>query len=956
LEVTEPVKNGVVFPETEATSIGESDDIFVVETSLAQRSLWFINEMDPGLPTYNVSAVVRIRGALVREALERALNAVVERHEILRTSFAWEASEPAQVIHPAIQVTIAVTDLTEAGIPAAVREEVRRPFDLTRPPLLRMRLLRVAADDHVAILMMHHIITDGWSSAVLFAELSACYEAFVLDHEPRLDPLPIQFADYAIWENETLRGKRLDELTGYWSKQLAGLSSARLLPVDRLPGPEPSFDGDIVTFAMPDDLLARVDGLAREHGATRFMVLLAAWQVLLARHCGQYDVAVACPVANRERPEIARLIGYFVNTLILRSDLTGDPTFGQLLDKVRAVTAGAFGHQQLPFGKVVEMVRPYRHAGLGTPLARVMFVLQTAPTQSWTSADLTMEQSRAHTGTSKFELMLTIEPAATGHIGVLEYSTELYERATIERLTARFGTLLRSALDDPQLTLSRLAMLTRDERSAILRGCRARLPVSYTEPVHRLVARRAAQTPEATAMTYGGRPVTYRELAQAADRIAGGLTGLGLPPETPVTVLLDDPAELIAGWLGVLAVGCAAVPANPADDSPLERKAGWADLSSCTVTSSKLRHLAPPGHVLAIDQLDARGPGSVPSDQTVAGTLAWIDPLSGHLHTHAGLLDGDGWRPSPRQTPMEFMAALASGTVAELADLTQYPTADPVSRQPRRPAAADIYVLDERLEPVPSGVPGELYLGGQGTGRGLRADPAATARLFVADPHALCPGSRLYRTGYIARLSEDGELGILGSTARRVSIQGVPVMPEQVEALLISHPDVADCAVTVRADGEQPELGAYVVAASGRDLGERELRRYLAVRLPDVMIPVRFKLIDGLSRMPSGTADLALLPVFDPPAAEVAEAVRTPIEQLVADMVAGLVGTDDVDMGSNFLELGGHSLKAVELVIWAREEFDVELPLRLVYEATLADLAEFVFDELARSDAAAGLS
>lgn len=927
-----------------------ADDLFVVATSLSQRSLWFVNEMDPGLPTYNVSAVVRIRGRLVREALEQALNVVIDRHEILRTSFAVEANEPVQVIHPAMHVTIGVTDLAEADIPGVVREEVGRPFDLTRPPLLRMRLLRVAADDHVAILMMHHIITDGWSSALLFAELSAAYEAFVLNHEPKLGPLPIQFADYAVWENETLRGDRLDELIGYWSKRLAGLSPVRL-PADRLPRSEPSFDGDIVTFTMPDDLMARVDGLAREHGATRFMVLLAAWQLLLARHSGQYDIAVACPVANRERPEIAGLIGYFVNTLILRCDLTGDPTFGQLLDKVRAVTAGALRHQQLPFGKVVEVLRPRRHAGLGTPLASVMFVLQTAPTQSWTSADLTMEQDRAHTGTSKFELTLTIEPTAQGHIGVLEYSTELYDRTTIERLTAQFLTLVRNALDAPQRTLSRLAILTGDERSAILRRCRARLPVSRAEPVHRLVARRAAQTPRATALTHDGHPVTYRELAKAAGRIASGLAELGLPPETPVTVLLDDPVELVAGWLGVLAAGCAVVPANPAAGSQLEGQAATADPRSCTVTRSKLRHLASPGQLLVIDELDFRGPGSPGSDQAVAGTLAWVDPLSGHLHTHAGILAGAGWRPPGRHTPMEFMAALASGTVAELADLTQYPTGDPVSRHPRRPAAADVYVLDESLEPVPPGVAGELYLGGQGIGRGLRAGPAATARRFVADPYARCPGGRLYRTGDVARMTQAGELEILGTTARRIIIQGVPIMPEHIEALLTGHPDVADCAVTARADGE---LAAYVVAASGHAADLRELRRYLAAVLPDVTVPVHFKLLDGFSLTPSGTPDLALLPELHGPGPKVAAAPQTPIEQLVGRIAAELLGTDGIDMGSNFLELGGHSLMAVRLVIWAREEFGVDPPLRLIYEATLADLAKFIFEELARSDAAAG--
>lgn len=933
--------------------LSAADDLFVVETSLGQRSLWFVNEMDPGLPTYNVSAVVRIRGLLDREALERALNVVVERHEILRTLFAVEANEPVQVIHPSLPVTIGLTEVTEAEIPGAIHDEVGQPFDLVAGPLLRMRLLRVAADDHVAILMMHHIITDGWSSAIIFAELSACYEAFACGHEPKLDPLPIQFADYAIWENDTLRGERLTELIAYWSTQLADLSPVRL-PVDRVPGPEPSFEGDVITFPLPDDLIARIDGFARERGATRFMVLLGAWQAMLARLSGQYDVAVACPVANRERPEIARLIGYFVNTLILRTDLTGDPTFARLVDEVRTVTAGALRHQQLPFGKVVEALRPRRHAGLGTPLARVMFALQTAPSETWTSANLTMEQAWTHTGTSKFELTLIIEPMAEGHIGVLEFSTELYDRATIERLIAQFLTLLGGALDDPQLPLSRLDVLTAEERSALLRGCRSPRPVSRSEPVHLLFARRAAQTPDATALTNGGHPLTYRELARTADRIASEVAGLGLPPEAPVAVLLDDPVELVTGWLGVLGAGCAVRPANPAAGPIPELKADLADTESATVTSSRLRPMAPPGHVIIIDELDGREPPPAPCVRVTSESLAWVDPPTGHLHTHAGLLAQAGWPPPGRPTPMEFMSALATGAVVELAELTQYPTVAPPSRHPPRPAAADVYVLDDRLEPVPPGMPGELYLGGQNIGRGLQADPIATARRFVADPHALSPGSRLYRTGDIVRLSESGELRIVGSTTRRVRIQGVPVMPEEVEALLSGHADVADCAVTTRAAADVPELAAYVVAAASRDPDPGELRRYLSARLPDVMVPVQFTLLDEITRTQGGTPDWTALPEFDAPAPKAAVAPRTPIEQMVADTTAEILGTDHVDMSSNFLELGGHSLMAVQLVIWAREEFDVELPLRLLYEATLADLAGFVFDEMASTEAAAG--
>jgi acyl-CoA synthetase (AMP-forming)/AMP-acid ligase II/acyl carrier protein len=752
-------------------------DVFVVETSLAQRSLWFVNEMDPGVPAYNVTGVVRIKGPLVPETLERALNAVVERHEILRTVFELDAGEPVQVIHPEMPVRIPVTAVAEADVQPLIRAEVVRPFDLEKGPLLRMRLLRVTPRDHVAVLVMHHIVTDGWSSVILFGELSACYEAFARGAEPDLEPLPIQYADYAVWENDTLRGDRLDELTGYWGERLADVAPARF-PPDHVPAAEPSFRGDVVTFPLPAALMAGVDGLARERGATPFMVLLAAFQTLLARQSGQYDVAVACPVANRERPEISGLIGYFVNTIIMRTDLSGDPTFLQLLERVRTVASGAMRHQQLPFGKLVEALRPRRHAGPGTPFARVMFVLQNTANESWTSADLTLEPAWTPTGTAKFEVTLTVEPGGDGHIGVLEYSTELFDRASAERLAAQFRTLLRGAIDGPQASISRLPLLTAAERAAILSGGRADPPAVPASYLHRLVAELTGQAPAAAAQIHG----------------------------------------------------------------------------------------------------------------------------------------------------------------------------------------ADVYVLDDRMEPVPAGVPGDLYVGGPVVARGYCMEPALTAERFVADPHADPAGDpaagraggRLYRTGDIARFRHDGRLEFVGSAGRRVVRQGFPFLPEQVETVLAGHPAVADCAVKTRADGaEQDEPAAYLVAAAERTPDLVEVRRYLAARLPDVMVPGQYKLVAAIPRTPAGAAAWDLLPAFDRQPEQAVVAPRTPIEEKIAERVAELLAADQVAMNRGFLELGGHSLLAVELVSWAREEFDVELPLRLLYEETLQELARFVFDELVRSEHAA---
>ncbi|MFI0480772.1 condensation domain-containing protein [Actinomadura sp. 9N215] len=972
---------------------GVTDDVFVVETSLAQRSLWFVNEMDPGLPAYNVTAVVRIRGPLAVDVLRRALGVIVDRHEILRTLFREEAGSAVQVIYEEMPVDVSVTDVDEditgPTVRRLVQEWVRTPFDLANGPLLRMRLLRVDEQNHVAVLVMHHIVTDAWSSVIFFRELSACYEAFADGREPDLEPLPIQYADYAVWENETLRGERLEKLVDYWRWQLADLGPVGL-PVDRVPSGEPSFDGDVVRFPLPGTVRADVERLAREHGVTPFVLLLAVFATLLARNSGQDDIAVATPVANRERPELRGLIGYFVNMLVMRTDLSGDPTFAELLSRARAVWSGAIRHQQLPFAKLVEVLRPQRHVGVGTPLAQVMFGFQDVPGQPWKCADLTLEPTWTPTGTAKFEMALSIEPDGDEQMGVLEYSTELFDRRTAERLARQFRTLLRGALDHPGRRISELPLLPDDERLQLLgrgRASRSGDPTrrgtadSAQGSVLGLLDRVVREQPEAVAAEDADRRVTYQELSARAGRLAHELRASGVEPETPVAVVLDRPVELIVGWLAVLGSGGVLVPVDP--DSPPERTARLLDRSGTrhVVTGSATRDRldGTPVRVVLLDELPngaATTPETaldvrVPSDQLACVAYAADGaPGPGHMITHADLAamaashrpGAAGRSPGPA-TFLDIFAGLVAGVPVPLPASAGSDRAPAPALGPGAEAvvplglpldAVDAYVLDERMEPVPPGVVGELYVGGPSAGRGYWREPAPTAERFVPDPFTGDPGARLYRTGHVAKLVGSG-IDVVGRADRRVKIRGFPVSPEQLEALLARHPDVADCAVVpVRGDAGGLESHAFVVPVAGRRPSLPDLRQQLAsARQPNFVLPTRIDLVDDIPRTAGGAVDQDALPVTRPAHGERAAAPpRTPVEQELAAMVAELLAVNQVDMNENFIELGGHSLIAIQLVSRVREEFGVELPLRLLYspDATLGDFAEVMFDEMVRDD------
>ncbi|MCP4571771.1 MAG: amino acid adenylation domain-containing protein, partial [bacterium] len=552
--------------------------------SFAQQRLWFLDQLEPASPVYNIPSVVDLGGAVLPELLERAFNEVVRRHEALRTTFAAEAGRPRQVIAEHLDLPLPVVDLQPLAAPEREAEarrlaaaEALRPFDLTRGPLVRVTLLRLAAEHEVVLVTMHHIVSDGWSVGMLMRELTVLYQAFSEDPEARrtgLADLPVQYADYAHWQRRWLKGEALERQLGYWKRQLAGAPQLLELPTDRPRPVHQSFRGSLLPLTLDEELAAALTALSRRQQATLFMTLLAAFATLLGRTSGRQDVVVGSPIAGRNRQELEALIGLFVNTLVLRTELAGDPSFRRLLAAVRHTALDAYAHQDLPFERLVEKLHPQRDAG-SNPLFQVMFVLQNLSWRRRELPEVTFSPLPLSGVTAKFDLTLLLEERGATIAGVIEYSTDLFDDATMQRLAAHFQGLLRGIIADPGRRLSQLPLLTPAERHQLLREWNdtaalwARWELNAAATVGELFTVQAESTPAAVAMICGrsgapDRALSYGELNARANRVAHQLKALGVGPEVPVGIAAERGPEVVVGLLGILKAGGVSLPLDPA--------------------------------------------------------------------------------------------------------------------------------------------------------------------------------------------------------------------------------------------------------------------------------------------------------------------------------------------------------------------------------------------------------
>ena len=1062
-----------------------------VPLSFAQQRLWFLDRLAPGSVAYNLPRGLRLGGGVDPAALAASFSEIVRRHESLRTTFVEAEGRlgPVQVVAPPAPLSLPLVDL--AGLPPAEREregwyvgrqESRRPFDLARGPLLRTLLVRLAPDDHLLSVVMHHIVADGWSIGVFVGEMEAVYPAFRAGLPSPLPELPIQYADFALWQRGQLERGAFDGQIDYWRRQLAAAPEDLDLPYDR---PRPAFESfrnGILPFAVPPRLASDLGALSRRHGATLAMALVGGFQALLGRYTGQEGLAVGVAIAGRNRREIEGLIGFFVNTLVFRADLSGTPGtaetlgFGGLLDRTRGVALGAYAHQDLPFDKLVEVLQPARSLSRH-PFFQVMFGFETLRRQTLEMPGLTLsnlEEERVDTGAAKFDLTLSMTEGPAELAGLFEYNVELFDPATIERLRRHFENLLRSAVRQPETPLGDLPLLDPEERRQLVEDWNATAsPYPADASLGEVFEAEARRAPDAPAVVYEGAVLTYGELDRRADRLALDLRRLGVDREDLVGLCLARSLGLVVGMLGVLKAGGAYVPLDPG--YPPERLGFMlADAGLRLVVAEEGTLGSLPPHRAEVVLMDGDGRREAPDEssrrqpmESLGGRgLAYVMYTSGSTGrpkgvavTHRGILRlvrepgyldfgphqvllqlapvsfdastaeiwgallNGGRLVLPPAGPLSLSAIgdaidrhgitslfltaglfhlmvdhqlerlrplgclLAGGDVlspqrvelvlAELPDTRMVVCYGPTenttftSCQELRPGDAfpsvplghpiantRVYVLDRGGQPVPVGIPGELYAGGEGLARGYLGRPELTAERFVPDPFGAgaSAGGRLYRTGDLARYRSagpGGRLEFLGRFDNQVKLRGFRIEPGEIEARLAEHPAVGDSVVAIREDPPGNRfLVAYVVPAaigsvgSGapvEPVGPDALKAYLGTKLPDYMVPAVFVFLDALPLTPNAKVDRRRLPdprLGAPAAAGLPLAPRTRTERALAGIWTELLGIERVGAADDFFALGGHSLLATAAVSRIRAELEVELPLRAFFESPrLAELA-----------------
>ena len=1024
--------------------------------SFAQERLWVIDQLEPGSAAYTISAGLRLRGALDVDALSRAFDEIVRRHEALRTNFVVVDGAPVQVVAPSliiplltiIPIPYAEDDSAEddSALRAFAAEEAARPFDLAADALIRVRLVKMAEDDHALVILIHHAVTDGWSMALLFGELTTLYGAFSRGEPSPLPELPIQYADFSAWQRAYLDGPEGARQIEWWKQQLAGLPEVLEIPADRPRPPVASHRGAVTSLHLPLSLADALRETSQREGTSLFMTLLAGFSALLHRYTAETDIAVGTPIAGRTRPEAEQLIGDFVNTLVLRTDLDGAPSFRDLLGRVRETTLGAYAHQDLPFERLVDELRPERSLS-HAPLFQVLFALQNMGELALRLDGVEVEELSVERGTARFDLALALVEREDGIQVLAEYATDLFERGTVDRMLEHFRALLAAAASNPALSITDLPLLSDGEREVVVSAWNQTAAPYAAGPVHALVSAQAARTPDASAVVGAGDALTYAGLDARSNRLANHLVRGGVVRGDMVAIAMERSPSLLVAMLAVWKAGAAYVPIDPA--YPEDRRAYMLGDSGARVVltdTASVDAIATDARVVVIDRIDLTAEGaSTPMVAVDADDLAYVIYTSGStgrpkgvMVPHGGVINflasmarepgisaddvlaavtslsfdiavlelllpltvgakvviatrdeamdaaqlsallADSGATVMQATPATWRMlvqsgwdgdarlAILSGGEALQADLARDllprgrglwnlygPTETTIWSAVDRVESAEsitlgqaiantqLYVLDPSLRPCPLGVPGELYIGGEGVVRGYLRRPALTAERFVPDAFAKEPGARLYRTGDRVRRRADGALEFLGRIDFQVKVRGFRIELGEIEAALAEHESVREAVAVVREDAPgDARIVAYLVADNVAPAADA-LRQMLAKRLPDYMVPSAFVVLDAMPLTPNGKVDRKALPAPEWSVdADAYVAPRTATEQTLAALWSELLGVEQVGANDGFFALGGHSLRAARLASRVRTVFAIELPLRAVFEqATLSNIA-----------------
>ncbi|WP_240136155.1 non-ribosomal peptide synthetase [Streptomyces sp. MUM 178J] len=1046
-----------------------------VPLTVDQERIWLIHQFDPDDPVYNVYFASRLHGELDADALQRAVDAFVQRHEAMRTTFEQDGHAPVQVVHEAMRVPVRHQDLRD--VPAERREEemlrlateeLRKPFDLVHGPLLRIALLRLGEREHVLVGTVDHLVWDRGSMGIFNAEIAEFYTAFATGREPKLPEIEVHYPDYAQWQPRWLREEAARRHLPFWKKQLEGADPVLELPADRPRPPLQTSNGARYQFALTPELTQAVRDLAKREGVSVFVALLAAWQLLLHRLSGQEDIVVGTTSSTRGRPETEPMVGYFLTMLPLRTAVRPGMTVRELLQATRTTMLGAFDHNDIPFGTLLDELELDRDPSR-TPIFQTSFILvdfhyeDEAP-----MAGLDVEELMLDNATAKDDVMLGFfdDPAvAEDHFhAVLEYNTDLFDESTMARLARQIVRLLEQMTADAGRTVRDLSLTGPEEvRTLLVEWNRTAAPREPGLCLEDLVLRRARATPDAVAVSCGDERVTYAELVDRAGRLAAHLQRRGIGAESVVGVCLERSVELVTALLGVVMSGGAYLPldgrhparrlADMTADAGAElvvtrtellealadcpggrlcldadaaavaaeppapaRPAGGEDRLAYVIYTSgstgrpkgvEVTHRNLVNLLLAMAEEIGFGAGDVlaavtPVTFDIAG-LELYAPLVSGARTHvvrkeeavdgrrlAALLEAVG-ATVVQATPATWQLLAEAGwrndgSVRVLAGGEALPPslAEQLVRRPGRTwnvygptettiwstahrldsgteqisigrplANTQVYVLDDRMRPVPVGMPGDLYLGGTGVARGYRGRPALTAERFTPDPFGGRPGARLYATGDKARLRADGSLVFLGRDDGQVKLRGFRIELGEIEARLEEHPGVRRAVALVREDrpGDRRLVG-YVEAAAGAAgapdadgaadaddaVTAEQLRERLRGVLPDYMVPSVIVRLESFPLNTSGKIDRRALPE---PAVERDAADYVPprdaVELEVAHIWEEVLGVRPVGLHDRFFDLGGHSLLVLRLMAEIEKRFGQQLPMAAIFRGATVE-------------------
>ncbi|CAO3566687.1 unnamed protein product [Mortierella alpina] len=1032
-----------------------------LELSFAQQRLWFLCHMEGLSEIYHVPFANRLYGPLNHDALEEALNTLYCRHESLRTVFALVNGQPqVRLLPPNRDLSLNIRDLRgehdkEAVVKRLVARESGKAFDLQQGPLIRAQLIQIADDEHVFLMTLHHIVTDGWSMSLMIRDLDKLYKAFSFGRTNPLAPLSLQYPDYAAWQRRQLAQDSLRDQAAYWRETLAGAPASLELPTDRPRPPQQSFAGASVPICIDSRLTSALTSLSHKHGVTMFMTTLAAWSAVLSRLSGQDDVVIGTPSANRNHQQIEQLIGFFVSTLALRIDLSKEPNVERLLERVRSTTIAAQAHQDIPFDQVVEIVQPPRRTAM-SPLFQVMFAWQDIDDSKLNFPGIEVASEDVDYDFSKFELELYLREQGDEIVGGLNYSTTLFDRETIERHVGYFESMLLWMVNDSEESYSAAPILGTTERKLLLETWNStEQPYPDNTCLQQLFEDQVKLSPDAIAIVHDEQTLTYRELNSQANWIARQLVDAGTKPGDYVMLLLDRSMALVASQIAVLKIGAAYVPMDT--KSPVDRQVYIAsDCGSTALITDESTNVSPEvqgfvlrisakqkmiGHQDAFDHssgtiLDTacvmytsgstgqpkgvvvhhRGIARLvfnngfaeicPTDRMAFTTNPAFDPSTyqvwapllhgasiviidtetfndpanlaeaitrhqitcmymthGVLHQYAfiigkalsklryllggaeqGLISaytevlkhGGPVRLVNRYGPTEStVSATAYTATSAVSQLERLPIGRPISN-------TSVYILDKHLRPVPIGVIGELHIGGPGVSHGYLNRPELTAERFLLDPFAKVQGTRMYKTGDLARYMPDGNLVFVGRNDNQVKIRGFRVELGEIEANLAEHPHVREAVVLALGEGsDEKRLVAYVLAEP-QDSLVHTLQQHLSVKLPEYMIPSAFVRLDAFPLTNNGKIDRRALPEPDIDAFVACDYVapQGEDESALAAIWSDLLKVERVGRHDNFFKLGGHSLLAVRMIHVVRSSLGVDLKLHVLFSApTVAELA-----------------